>query len=161
MKRLWLLLFATFNLAWAQNLTLKKNDKTVSIKQNQPVVIVTQNSEVFNGRFQKIEDNSIILASSIIDINELKEIRLQRSRLNSALKGFAKGGLVCGGITVAYMWTLTAASPKYDEGEAILASIVLVPSAAVIGGMLNAIRHYVKAEPSYKIDQDNWKIIAG
>ena len=59
------------------------------------------------------------------------------------------------------MWTLTAASPKYDEGEAILASIVLVPSAAVIGGMLNAIRHYVKAEPSYKIDQDNWKIIAG
>ena len=39
--------------------------------------------------------------------------------------------------------------------------IILVPSAAVTGGMLNAIRHYVKAEPSYKIDQDNWKIIAG
>ena len=101
MKRLWLLLFATFNLAWAQNLTLKKNDKTVNIKQNQPVVIVTQNSEVFNGRFQKLEDNSIILASSIIDINQIKEIRLQRSRLNSALKGFRKGGLVCGGITAS------------------------------------------------------------
>ena len=42
MKRLWLLLFTTFNLAWAQNLTLKKNDKTVSIKQNQPVVIVSK-----------------------------------------------------------------------------------------------------------------------
>jgi len=161
MKRFWFLLFTTLNFAWSQHLTLKKNNKTVIIKQNQPVVIVTQNSEVFNGRFQKIEYNSIILASSIIDINELKEIKLQRSRLNSTLKGFVKGGLTCGVLTVVYMWALTAASPKYDEGEAILASIVLVPSAAVLGGTLNAIRHYVKTEPAYKIDQDNWEIVAG
>ena len=59
------------------------------------------------------------------------------------------------------MWALTAASPKYDEGEAILASIVLVPSAVATGGALNAIRHYVKTEEVlYKIDQDNWKIVS-
>ena len=107
MKHLSLLLFTSLSLSLAQDLTLKKNNKTVTIKQNQPVVIVTQNSEVFNGRFQKIEDNSIILASSIIDINQIKEIRLQRSRLNSALKGFRNGGLVCGGITAGFFGILS------------------------------------------------------
>ena len=33
--------------------------------------------------------------------------------------------------------------------------------AAIIGGTLNAIRHYAKTGESFKIDQDNWKIIAG
>ena len=107
MKHLSLLLFTSLSLSLAQDLTLKKNNKTVTIKQNQPVVIVIQNSEVFNGRFQKIKDNSIILASSIIDINEIKEIRLQRSRLNSALKGFRNGGLVCGGITAGFFGILS------------------------------------------------------
>ena len=37
MKRLWLLLFTIFNLAWAQDLTLKKNDKTVTIRRNQSI----------------------------------------------------------------------------------------------------------------------------
>ena len=107
MKHLSLLLFTSQRFPWREDLNLKKNYKTVTIKQNQPVVIVTQNSEVFNGRFQKLEDNSIILASSIIDINEIKEIRLQRSRLNSALKGFRNGGLVCGGITAGFFGILS------------------------------------------------------
>ena len=162
MKHLWLILFTSFSLAWAQDLTLKKNSKTVTIVHNQPIEIISENNDVFSGRFLKIEYNSIILESSVIAINQVKEIKLQPSRLYSAFKGFAKGGLTCGGLTVAYMWALTAASPKYDEGEAILASIVLVPSAAAIGGALNAIRHYAKTEEVlYKIDQDNWKIVVG
>ena len=161
MKRLWLLLFATFNLAWAQNLNLKKNDKTVSIKQNQPVVIVTQNSEVFNGRFQKIEDNSIILASSIIAIDQVKDIKLPYSRFKSAYKGFRKGGLVCGGITAGFFGVLSLRQGFELDFFEIYLIIVAVPSASVAGGAINAIRHYVKAESSFKIDQDNWKIIAG
>ena len=105
MKRLWLLLFTTFNLAWAQNLTLKKNDKTVNIKQNQPVVIVTQNSEVFNGRFQKIEDNSIILASSIIDIDELKEIKLPYSRLQKCIKRLCERRACLWRYNSSFLWT--------------------------------------------------------
>ena len=150
------------SLAWAQDLTLKKNNQTATITYNQPIEIISENNDVYKGRFLKIEYNSIILESSVIAINQVKEIKLQPSRLYSAFKGFAKGGLTCGGLTVAYMWALTAASPKYDEGEAILASIVLVPSAAAIGGALNAIRHYAKTEEVlYKIDQDNWKIVVG
>ena len=131
--------------SWAQDLTLKNNSKTETIMHNQPIEIISVNNDVFIGRFLKIEYNSIILESSVIAINQVKEIKLQPSRLYSAFKGFAKGGLICGGLTVAYMWALTAASPKYDEGEAILASIVLVPSAAAIGGALNAIRYYAKS----------------
>ena len=148
--------------SWSQDLTLKNNSKTATIMHNQPIEIISENNDVFSGRFLKIEYNSIILESSVIAINQVKEIKLQPSRLYSAFKGFVKGGLTCAGLTVAYMWALTAASPKYDEGEAILASIVLVPSAAAIGGALNAIRHYAKTEEVlYKIDQDNWKIVVG
>tara|TARA_Y100000591_G_scaffold315001_1_gene322129 strand:- start:65 stop:580 length:516 start_codon:yes stop_codon:yes gene_type:complete len=147
---------------WAQDLTLTKNDKTATVAHKQSIEIISKDNNVFSGRFLKIEYNSIILESSVIAINQVKEIKLQPSRLYSAFKGFAKGGLTCGGLTVAYMWALTAASPKYDEGEAILASIVLVPSAVATGGALNAIRHYVKTEEVlYKIDQDNWKIVTG
>ena len=53
MKRLWLLLFTTFNLAWAQNLTLKKNDKTVNIKQNQSIEIVLKDSDFLKWAFSK------------------------------------------------------------------------------------------------------------
>tara|TARA_B100000401_G_scaffold410704_1_gene328985 strand:+ start:376 stop:864 length:489 start_codon:yes stop_codon:yes gene_type:complete len=162
MKHLWFILLTSFSLAWAQDLTLKNNSKTATIMHNQPIEIISENNDVFSGRFLKIEYNSIILESSVIAINQVKEIKLQPSRLYSAFKGFVKGGLTCAGLTVAYMWALTAASPKYDEGEAILASIVLVPSAAAIGGALNAIRHYAKTEEVlYKIDQDNWKIVVG
>ena len=156
-----LILIVSFGLIWAQNLTLKKNNKTVTIKQNQPVVIVTQNSEVFNGRFQKIEDNSIILASSIIAIDQVKEIKLPYSRFKSAYKGFRKGGLVCGGITAGFFGVLSLRQGFELDFFEIYIIIVAVPSASVAGGAINAIRHYVKAESSFKIDQDNWKIIAG
>ena len=162
MKHLSLLLFTSLSLSLAQDLTLKKNNKTVTIKQNQPVVIVTQNSEVFNGRFQKIEDNSIILASSIIDINEIKEIRLQRSRLNSALKGFRNGGLVCGGITAGFFGILSLRQGFELDFFEIYIILVAVPSATFAGGTINAIRYAFKPnEISYIIDRNNWEIIAG
>ena len=161
MKHLSLLLFTSLSLSLAQDLTLKKNNKTVTIKQNQPVVIVTQNSEVFNGRFQKIEDNSIILASSIIAIDQVKEIKLPYSRFKSAYKGFRKGGLVCGGIAAGFFGVLSLRQGFELDFFEIYIIIVAVPSASVAGGAINAIRHYVKAESSFKIDQDNWKIIAG
>ena len=162
MKHLSLLLFTSLSISLAQDLTLKKNNKTVTIKQNQPVVIVTQNSEVFNGRFQKIEDNSIILASNIIDINEIKEIRLQRSRLNSALKGFRNGGLVCGGITAGFFWLLSIRQGFEIDFFEIYIILVAVPSATFAGGTINAIRYAFKPnEISYNIDLNNWEIVAG
>ena len=162
MKHLSLLLFTSLSLSLAQDLTLKKNNKTVTIKQNQPVVIVTQNNEVFNGRFQKLEDNSIILASSIIDINQIKEIRLQRSRLNSALKGFRNGGLVCGGITAGFFGILSLRQGFELDFFEIYIILVAVPSATFVGGTINAIRYAFKSnEISYNIDRNNWEIIAG
>ena len=162
MKHLSLLLFTSLSLSLAQDLTLKKNNKTVTIKQNQPVVIVTQNSEVFNGRFQKIKDNSIILANNIIDINKIKEIRLQRSRLNSALKGFRNGGLVCGGITAGFFGILSLRQGFELDFFEIYIILVAVPSATFAGGTINAIRYAFKPnEISYIIDRNNWEIIAG
>ena len=154
MKRLWLLLFATFNLAWGQNLTLKKNDKTVNIKQNQPVVIVTQNSEVFNGRFQKIEGNSIILEGSIIAIDQVKEIKLMHSSLYGGLRSFVKGGLIYGGLTVASVVVISVAIPSAGQ-TASLFLIVSTPFSAFLGGTIYAYRYFAP----YKIDQDNWKIV--
>ena len=81
MKHLSLLLFTSLSLSLAQDLTLKKNNKTVTIKHNQPVVIVSKNKDVFNGRFQKIENNSIILEGSTIAIDQVKEIKLMHSSL--------------------------------------------------------------------------------
>ena len=161
MKRLSLLLFTSLSLSWAQDLILKKNNKTLNIKQNQPVAIVTQNSEVFNGRFQKMENSSIILEGNTIAIDQVVEIKVNRSRLYISLIGFLKGGLACGGLTAAYIVGLGALSPKYHlDGEAMLALIVLTPSAAAIGGTINAIRHSFKpAEYSYQIDRENWKIV--
>ena len=98
-----LILIVSFGLICAQNLTLKKNNKTATVTHNQPVVIVSKNKDVFNGRFQKIEDNSIILEGRTIAIDQVKEIKLPYSRLKSAYKGFRKGGLVCGGITAGFL----------------------------------------------------------
>ena len=156
-----LILIVSFGLIWAQNLTLKKNNKTATVTHNQPVVIVSKNKDVFNGRFQKIEDNSIILASSIIAIDQVKEIKLPYSRFKSAYKGFRKGGLVCGGITAGFFGVLSLRQGFELDFFEIYIIIVAVPSASVAGGAINAIRHYVKAGESFKIDQDNWKIIAG
>ena len=162
MKHLSLLLFTSLSLSWAQDLSLKKNNKTVTIKQNQPVVIFTQNSKVFNGRFQKMENNSIILEGNTIAIDQVVEIKVNRSRLYISLIGFLRGGLACGGLTAAYIVGLGALSPKYHlDGEAMLALIVLTPSTAAIGGTINAIRHAFKPnEISYKIGLDNWEIVA-
>ena len=154
MKRLWLLLFATFNLAWAQNLNLKKNDKTVNIKQNQPVVIVSKNKDVFNGRFQKIEGNSIILEDSIIAIDQVKEIKLMHSSLYGGLRSFVKGGLIYGGLTVSSVVVVGLAIPSAGQ-TASLFLIVSTPVSAFLGGSIYAYRYFAP----YKIDQDNWKIV--
>ena len=76
-----LILIVSFGLICAQNLTLKKNNKTATVTHNQAVVIVSKNKDVFNGRFQKIEGNSIILEGSIIAIDQVKEIKLMHSSL--------------------------------------------------------------------------------
>ena len=156
MKHLSLLLFTSLSLSLAQDLTLKKNNKTVTIKQNQPVVIVTQNSEVFNGRFQKIEDNSIILEGSTIAIDQLKEIKLIHSSLYGGLRSFVKGGLIYGGLTVASVVIISVAIPSAGQ-TASLFLIVSTPFSAFLGGTIYAYRYFAP----YKIDQDNWKIVAG
>ena len=159
MKHLWLILFTSFSLAWAQDLTLKMNDKTVTIIHNQPIEIISKDNDVLKGRFLNIENNSIFLEGSIIPTNQVREIKLPYSRLKSAFKGFQKGGQFCGGITIP-LFGIFYAVELYDENDVILGVMFVTPFAALLGGGLNAIRHFFKAEPSYKIDQDNWKIIA-
>ena len=156
MKHLSLLLFTSLSLSLAQDLTLKKNNKTVTIKQNQPVVIVTQNSEVFNGRFQKIEDNSIILEGNNIAIDQLKEIKLMHTNLYGGLRSFVKGGLIYGGLTVVSVVVIGVAIPSAWQ-TASLFLIVSTPFSAFLGGSIYAYRYFAP----YKIDQDNWKIVAG
>ena len=156
MKHLSLLLFTSLSLSLAQDLTLKKNNKTVTIKQNQPVVIVTHNSEVFNGRFQKIEDNSIILEGNKIAIDQLKEIKLMHTSLYGGLRSFVKGGLIYGGLTVVSVVVIGVAIPSAGQ-TASLFLIVSTPFSAFLGGSIYAYRYFAP----YKIDQDNWKIVAG
>jgi len=156
MKHLSLLLFTSLSLSLAQDLTLKKNNKTVTIKQNQPVVIVTQSSEVFNGRFQKIEDNSIILEGNNIAIDQLKEIKLMHTSLYGGLRSFVKGGLIYGGLTVVSVVVIGVAIPSAGQ-TASLFLIVSTPFSAFLGGSIYAYRYFAP----YKIDQDNWKIVAG
>ena len=146
------------SLAWAQDLTLKNNNQTATITHNQPIEIVTKNYDVFIGRFQKIENNSIFLEGRIIAIDQIKEIILPHSRLKSAFKGFQKGGQFCGGITIP-LFGIFYAVELYDENDVILGVMFATPFAALLGGGINAIRHYFKAGESFKVDQDNWKII--
>ena len=161
MKHLWLIFFTSFSLAWAQDLTLKKNSKTVTVAHKQPIEIISKDNDIYKGRFLKMENNSIILESRIIAIDQVKEIKLSYSRLKSAYKGFRKGGLVCGGITASFFGVLSLRQDFELDFFEIYIIMVAVPSASFAGGAINAIRHYVKAETSYKIDQDNWKIVAG
>ena len=150
------------SLAWAQDLTLKKNNQTATITYNQPIEIISKDNDVLKGRYQKIENNSIILKSSVIAIDQVKEIKFQPSRLNSALKGFVKGGLTCGGLTLAATVVIAGVSSSDLDGEAMLFAMVTAPFAALIGGALNAISHSTDTvEVLYKIDQDNWKIVVG
>ena len=158
MKHLWLILFTSFSLTWAQDLNLKKNNKTATIAHNQPIEIISKDNDVLKGRFLKIENNSIILEGRIIAIDQVKQIKFQPSRLNSALKDFVKGGLTCVGLTLGGMVVYAGVSSVPLDGEAMLFAMVTTPFAALIGGGVSAIRHYNKAGESFKIDQDNWKI---
>ena len=160
MKHLWFILLISFSLVWSQDLTLKKNNQTAIIAYNQPIEIVTKNFDVFSGRFQKVENKSIILEGRIIAIDKVKQIKLPYSRLKSAFKGFQKGGQFCGGITIP-LFGIFYAVELYDENDVILGVMFVTPFAALLGGGLNAIRHFFKAESSFMIDQDNWKIVVG
>ena len=149
-----LILIVSFRLIWAQNLTLKKNNKTATVTHNQSVVIVSKNKDVFNGRFQKIEGNSIILEGSIIAIDQVKEIKLMHSSLYGGLRSFVKGGLIYGGLTVASVVVISVAIPSAGQ-TASLFLIVSTPFSAFLGGTIYAYRYFAP----YKIDQDNWKIV--
>ena len=171
MKRLWLLLLTSFSLAWAQDLTLKMNDKTATITQNQPIEIILNDNDVYKGRFLKIEKNNIIVEGSYygsfltIPFNQVKEIKLPPSRLNSAFKGCIQGGLILGGISAGIVGVMlsqdTGTRNILDDDFDLILIAATFSYAAVIGGTYNAIRYSVKAiEATYKIDQDNWKIVA-
>ena len=148
------------SLAWAQDLTLKKNNQTATITYNQPIEIISKDNDVLKGRFLKIENNSIVLEGSIIPINQVREIKLPYLRLKSTSKGFVKGGLTCVGLTLGGMVVIAGVSSAELDGGAMLFAMVTTPFAALIGGGVSAIRHYNKAESSYKIDQDNWRIVS-
>ena len=65
--------------SWSQDLTLKMNDKTATITQNQPIEIILNDNDVYKGRFLKIEKNNIIVEGSYygslltIPFNQVKE----------------------------------------------------------------------------------------
>ena len=170
MKHLWLLLLTSLSLAWAQDLTLKMNDKTATIAQNQPIEIILNDNDVYKGRFLKIEKNNIIVEGSYygsfltIPFNQVKEIKLPPSRLNSAFKGCIQGGLILGGISAGIVGVMlsqdTGTRNILDDDFDLILIAATFFYAAVIGGTYNAIRHYNKAESSYKIDQDNWRIVS-
>ena len=166
MKHLWLILFTSFSLAWAQDLTLKKNNQTPTIRYNRPVAIVSKDYNDYVGRFQKIEDNNIILVGSIIPISQVREIKLMHSEFLSTT-GFVQGALTCGSLA-ALLTSLSFAaffdSSGRDKRKLSSSSLkrvfMYILPVAFAGGVMNTIRYSVKAiEATYKIDQDNWKII--
>ena len=172
MKRLWLILLTSFSLAWAQDLILKKNNKTATIVQTQPIEIISKDNDVLKGYFLQIEKNSIVLEGSYneslltIPFNQVKEIKLPPSRLISAFKGCIQGGLILGGISAGIVGVMLSQDTDtrviFDDDFDLILIAATFSYAAVIGGTLNAIRHSIKAvEVLYKIDQDNWKIVAG
>tara|TARA_B100000131_G_scaffold85188_1_gene82147 strand:- start:152 stop:670 length:519 start_codon:yes stop_codon:yes gene_type:complete len=172
MKNLWLTLFLFFSLAWAQDLILKKNNKTATIVQTQPIEIISKDNDVLKGYFLQIEKNSIVLEGSYneslltIPFNQVKEIKLPPSRLISAFKGCIQGGLILGGISAGIVGVMLSQDTDtrviFDDDFDLILIAATFSYAAVIGGTLNAIRHSIKAvEVLYKIDQDNWKIVAG
>ena len=139
------------SLAWAQELTLKKNNQTATITYNQPIEIISKNNDVLKGYFLQIEKNSIILEGYYegsfltIPFNQVKEIKLPPSRLNSAFKGCIQGGLILGGISAVIVGVMLS----QDTGTRVILNddfdLILIAAtfsyAAIIGGTLNAIRH--------------------
>ena len=178
MKRLRLILFTFFTLAWAQDLNLKKNDITVIIAHNQSIEIILKDNDVYKGRFLKVEKNNIIVEGSnygsflTIPFNQVKMIILEHPQLDK-LKGFGEGAMIWGTFTMAL---ITVASIALEESFEIkdLLNIGNVPvgalvkgltfslPAALLGGTINAMRNASKdIKAYYKIDQDNWKIVTG
>ena len=167
MKHLWLILFTSFSLAWAQDLTLKKNNQTPTIRYNRPVAIVSKDYNDYVGRFQKIEDNNIILVGSIIPISQVREIKLMHSEFLSTT-GFVQGALTCGSLA-ALLTSLSFAAffdssgrdkRKLSSSSSLKRVFMYILPVAFAGGVMYTIRYSVKAiEATYKIDQDNWKII--
>ena len=157
------------SLAWAQDLTLKMNDKTATIRYNRPVAIVSKDYNDYVGRFQKIEDNNIILVGSIIPISQVREIKLMHSEFLSTT-GFVQGALTCGSLA-ALLTSLSFAAFFDSSGRdkrklssssssSLKRVFMYILPVAFAGGVMNTIRYSVKAiEATYKIDQDNWKII--
>ena len=130
---------------------IKKNDKTTTVSHKQSIEIISKDNDAIS-RFLKIEDNSIILASSIIAIDQVKEIKhIHGSKVHIK----ARSGLVCGGITAGFFGVLSIRQGFELDFFEIYIIIVAVPSASVAGGAINAIRHYVKAEPSYSRNWDS------
>ena len=175
MKRLRLILFAFFTLAWAQDLNLKKNDITVIIAHNQSIEIILKVNDVCKGRFLKVEENNIIVEGSYygsfftIPFNQVKMITLEHPQFDK-LKGFGEGALTWGGFTMALITVASIALDESSEIEDLLNNVpvgalvkgltVSLP-AAFLGGTINAMRNASKdIKAYYKIDQDDWKIVA-
>ena len=175
MKRLRLILFAFFTLAWAQDLNLKKNDITVIIAHNQSIEIILKDNDVCKGRFLKVEENNIIVEGSYygsfftIPFNQVKMITLEHPQFDK-LKGFGEGALTWGGFTMALITVACIALDESFEIEDLLNNVPVVPfvkglivslPAAILGGTINAMRNASKdIKAYYKIDQDDWKIVA-
>ena len=171
MKHLWLILLISFEFVWAQELKIKMNDKTAIIAHNQLILIVSQNYDDFIGRFQKIEDDNIILEGSIIPIDQVREIKLINSEFGSST-GFAQGALTCGSLAAVLISLSYAAffdssgrdksklSSSFLEEEDLKEVFKYILPVAFVGGVMNVVRLSIKAvEATYKIDQDNWKNI--
>ena len=85
------------------------------------------------------------------------------------LKGFGEGAMIWGTFTMALL-TVASIADESLEIEDLLNTVPLVPfvkglivslPAALLGGTINAMRNASKdIKVYYKIDQDDWKIVA-
>ena len=103
---------------------------------------------------------------------EVREIKLINSEFGSST-GFAQGALTCGSLAAVLISLSYAAffdssgrdksklSSSFLEEEDLKEVFKYILPVAFVGGVMNVVRLSTKAvEATYKIDQDNWKIIA-
>ena len=178
MKHLWLILFVislsaqnietiNFKKGSYDSIILKSLDRKSVISQKQKIQIHgIKDGQIIEGKFDKIDQNNIYLIDidshkkHLISIDEIKEIKLsQGSKAYHNFNGFLRGGLACGGITAGFFGALSLRQGMVLDGIEIFIIIVAVPSAVVFGGTVNAIRYNYKYIDTYKIDEDNWKIV--